>query len=136
MTIGNFVKTIQNIMRGDSGINGDAQRIEQMTWILFLKVYDAKEEDWEFHDDNYESIIPEELRWRNWAVDNKDGEALTGQGLLDFVNIRLFPALKELKINGKNADEEIHCQGGLRRQQPIHERRRTAQKGHQCHRRY
>lgn len=98
MTIGNFVKTIQNIMRGDSGINGDAQRIEQMTWILFLKVYDAKEEDWEFHDDNYESIIPEELRWRNWAVDNKDGEALTGQGLLDFVNNKLFPALKELKI--------------------------------------
>ena len=101
MTIGNFVKTIQNIMRGDSGINGDAQRIEQMTWILFLKVYDAKEEDWEFHDDNYESIIPEELRWRNWAVDNKDGEALTGQGLLDFVNMRLFPALKELKITEK-----------------------------------
>ncbi|MCW1713863.1 MULTISPECIES: type I restriction-modification system subunit M [Synergistaceae] len=98
MTIGNFVKTIQNIMRGDSGINGDAQRIEQMTWILFLKVYDAKEEDWEFHDDNYKSIIPEELRWRNWAVDKKDGEALTGQGLLDFVNIKLFPALKELKI--------------------------------------
>ena len=59
MTIGNFVKTIQNIMRGDSGINGDAQRIEQMTWILFLKVYDAKEEDWEFHDDNYESRPPE-----------------------------------------------------------------------------
>lgn len=98
MTIGNFVKTIQNIMRGDSGINGDAQRIEQMTWILFLKVYDAKEEDWEFHDDNYESILPEELRWRNWAVDKKDGEALTGQGLLDFVNNKLFPVLKELKI--------------------------------------
>jgi len=99
MGIGNFVKTIQNIMRGDSGINGDAQRIEQMTWLLFLKVYDAKEEDWEFHDDNYESIIPEELRWRNWAVDKKDGKALTGQGLLDFVNIKLFPALKGLKID-------------------------------------
>ena len=62
MSLGSFVKTIQNIMRGDSGINGDAQRIEQMTWLLFLKVYDAKEEDWEFHDDAYESIIPEELR--------------------------------------------------------------------------
>jgi type I restriction enzyme M protein len=85
-------------MRGDSGINGDAQRIEQMTWLLFLKVYDAKEEDWEFHDDNYESIIPEELRWRNWAVDNKDGKALTGQSLLDFVNNKLLPALKGLKI--------------------------------------
>lgn len=98
MSLGSFVKTIQNIMRGDSGINGDAQRIEQMTWLLFLKVYDAKEEDWEFHDDNYESIIPEELRWRNWAVDRKDGKAMTGQSLLDFVNNKLFPTLKELKI--------------------------------------
>ena len=101
MSIGNFVKTIQNIMRGDSGINGDAQRIEQMTGLLFLKVYDAKEEDWEFHEDDYESIIPEELRWRNWAVDNKDGRAMTGQSLLDFVNIKLFPTLKELKITEK-----------------------------------
>jgi type I restriction enzyme M protein len=98
MSLGSFVKTIQNIMRGDSGINGDAQRIEQMTWLLFLKVYDAKEEDWEFHDDDYESVIPEELRWRNWAVDRKDGKAMTGQSLLDFVNNRLFPTLKELKV--------------------------------------
>lgn len=98
MSLGNFVKTIQNIMRGDSGINGDAQRIEQMTWLLFLKVYDAKEEDWEFHDDAYESIIPEELRWRNWAVDRKDGKAMTGQSLLDFVNNKLFPTIKELKV--------------------------------------
>lgn len=98
MSLGNFVKTIQNIMRGDSGINGDAQRIEQMTWLLFLKVYDAKEEDWEFHDDDYESIIPEELRWRNWAVDRKDGKAMTGQSLLDFVNNNLFPMMKELKV--------------------------------------
>ena len=101
MSIGNFVKTIQNIMRGDSGINGDAQRIEQMTGLLFLKVYDAKEGDWEFHEDDYESIIPEELRWRNWAVDSKDGRAMTGQDLLDFVNIKLFPTLKELKITEK-----------------------------------
>ena len=98
MSIGNFVKTIQNIMRGDSGINGDAQRIEQMTSLLFLKVYDAKEVDWEFHDENYESIIPEELRWRNWAVDHKDGKCMTGQSLLDFVNIRLFPAMKNLIV--------------------------------------
>ena len=101
MSIGSFIKTIQNIMRGDSGINGDAQRIEQMTGLLFLKVYDAKEADWEFHDENYESILPEELRWRNWAVDHKDGKALTGQGLLDFVNIQLFPALKNITITEK-----------------------------------
>lgn len=99
MSLGSFVKTIQNIMRGDSGINGDAQRIEQMTWILFLKVYDAKEYDWEFHNDNYESIIPKEFRWRNWAVDNKDGKAMTGQTLLDFVNIGMFPTLKNLPVS-------------------------------------
>lgn len=62
MSLNGFVKTIQNIMRVDNGINGDAQRIEQMTWLLFLKVYDTKEEDWEFHNQNYVSIIPEELR--------------------------------------------------------------------------
>jgi len=101
MSIGTFVKTIQNIMWGDAGINGDAQRIEQMTCLLFLKVYDAKEEDWEFHDESYESIIPEEFRWRNWAVDRKDGKALTGQGLLDFVNTKLYPTLRNIVITDK-----------------------------------
>jgi len=85
-------------MRGDSGISGDAQRIEQMTWILFLKLYDAKEFDWEFNDDNYKSIIPENLRWRNWAVDKKDGKTLTGDELLNFVNNELFPKLKNLPV--------------------------------------
>ena len=107
MSLGSFVKSIQNIMRGDSGINGDAQRIEQMTWLLFLKVYDAKEEDWEFHDDNYKSIIPEELRWRNWAVDAKDGKAMTGQSLLDFVNNKLFPILKEMKVTENTPIKQI-----------------------------
>ena len=86
-------------MRNDAGINGDAQRIEQIVWILFLKVYDAKEENWEFYDDNFQSIIPEECRWRNWAVDNKDGKTLTGDALLSFVNNTLFPALKALPID-------------------------------------
>lgn len=107
MSIGNFVKTIQNIMRGDSGVNGDAQRIEQMTWMLFLKVYDTKEQDWEFHDDSYESIIPERLRWRNWAVDNKDGNAMTGQSLLDFVNKDLFPELKKIVITENTPIKKI-----------------------------
>lgn len=101
MSLGSFIRNLQNIMRGDSGINGDAQRIEQMTWMLFLKVYDAKEEDWEFHDDDYESIIPEKLRWRNWAVDHADGKAMTGQELLDFVNLELFPKLKAIEITEK-----------------------------------
>ena len=99
MSIGNIVKRIQDIMRMDKGVNGDAQRIEQMTWILFLKVYDAKEEIWEFRDDNYQSIIPEQYKWRNWAVDSKDGEALTGDKLLDFVDNHLFPTLKKTEID-------------------------------------
>lgn len=98
MSLGNFVKSIQNIMRGDSGINGDAQRIEQMTWLIFLKIYGAKEEIWEFTDSNYKSIIPIELRWQNWAKDDKDGVSLTGEPLLTFVNQKLFPTLKNLAI--------------------------------------
>jgi len=86
-------------MRNDSGVNGDAQRIEQIVWILFLKIYDAKEEMWEFHEESYQSIIPEGLKWRDWAVDEKDGEALTGDSLLDFVNNTLFPTLKNLEID-------------------------------------
>ena len=99
MEIGSFVKNVRNIMRGDAGINGDAQRIEQMTWMLFLKIYDQKEEQWEFNDPRYRSIIPDELRWRSWAVDRKDGKAPTGDTLLDFVNNRLFPALKSLPVD-------------------------------------
>jgi len=81
-------------MRMDAGINGDAQRIEQMVWMLFLKVYDAKEDDWELNEDNYESIIPEDLRWRNWAKADSNGHAMTGDKLLNFVNNTLFPVLK------------------------------------------
>ncbi len=86
-------------MRNDAGVSGDAQRIEQIVWMLFLKIYDAKEELWEFHDDHFESIIPETYRWRNWAVDNKDGQAMTGEALLNFVDKELFPALKNLEVD-------------------------------------
>jgi type I restriction enzyme M protein len=89
-----FIKRIRDIMRMDAGINGDAQRIEQMVWMLFLKVYDAKEDDWELNEDNYESIIPEDCRWRNWATADSNGHAMTGDKLLDFVNNVLFPVLK------------------------------------------
>ena len=81
MSLSNFVKRVRNIMRNDAGINGDAQRIEQMAWMLFLKVYDEKENDWELDDDDYKSIIPEECRWRNWAHDDGSGNALTGDEL-------------------------------------------------------
>ena len=89
-----FVKRIRDIMRNDAGINGDAQRIEQIAWMLFLKVYDTKEQDWEFDDEDYVSIIPEQCRWQNWAYDDKSGSAMTGDKLLNFVNNILFPVLK------------------------------------------
>lgn len=99
MAVSNFVKRIQDVMRNDAGVNGDAQRIEQIVWILFLKIYDAKEEIWECVNDDYKSIIPDELKWRNWAIDEKDGDALTGDALLDFINNKLFPSLKNLEID-------------------------------------
>ena len=98
MALTNFVKNIRNIMRNDAGINGDAQRIEQIAWMLFLKVYDEKENDWEFNEDDYRSFIPENCRWRNWAHDEGDGEAMTADRLLDFVNNTLFPTLKNLEV--------------------------------------
>lgn len=102
MAVNNIVKRLQNIMRQDAGINGDAQRIEQMVWMFFLKVYDTQEETWEYkakkEKQTFESIIPDKLRWRNWAVDEKDGNALTGESLLFFINNELFPALKGLEI--------------------------------------
>ena len=94
-----FVKRLRDIMRNDAGINGDAQRIEQIAWMLFLKVYDSKESDWRFDDKNYVSIIPEECRWINWAHDDKSGRAMTGDRLLDFVNNTLFPTLKKLPVD-------------------------------------
>lgn len=111
MSLNTFVKRIQDIMRNDAGVNGDAQRIEQMTWILFLKIYDSKEEIWELYDDNYSSIIPNELRWRNWAVDKKDGNALTADSLLDFVNNELFPGLKSLPIDENSTKSQIIVKG-------------------------
>lgn len=102
MAVNNIVKRLQNIMRQDAGINGDAQRIEQMVWMFFLKVYDTQEETWEYkakkEKQTFESIIPDKLRWRNWAVDEKDGNALTGESLLFFINNELFPTLKGLDI--------------------------------------
>ena len=97
--LGSFVKRLRDIMRNDAGINGDAQRIEQIAWMLFLKVYDAQEENWEFDEEDYVSIIPENCRWRNWAVDDGKGTALTGDQLLDFVNNTLFPVLKGLDVD-------------------------------------
>ena len=96
--LSNFVKRVRDIMRNDAGINGDAQRIEQIAWMLFLKVYDTKEDDWEWSEKDYQSIIPEPCRWRNWAHD-ENGKGITGDTLLEFVNNTLFPTLKKLPVD-------------------------------------
>lgn len=96
-----LIKTIRNLMRGDRGINGDAQRIEQMGWMLFLKIFDDKDIEREAMSDAYISPIPDRLKWRNWAADD---EGITGDELLDFIDNDLFPALKELPV-GKEDEQ-------------------------------
>ena len=100
--VNNIVKRLQNITRQDAGINGDAQRIEQMVWMFFMKVYDTQEWTWEYkaykHCNTFHSIIPEKYRWRNWAIGSKEGKALTGDALLHFINEELFPTLKTLLV--------------------------------------
>ena len=98
MSIETLIKRLQNIMRGDD-LAGTVQYLKQMIWMIFLKIYDAKEEEWELLDDNYQSIIPDRLKWRNWAVDNNDGKALTGDELIKFVNNDLIDTLKKLEVD-------------------------------------
>jgi type I restriction enzyme M protein len=100
MAISTTIKTIQDIMRKDAGVDGDAQRISQLVWMLFLKIFDDREKEYELMEENYISSIPKKLRWRNWAA---DPEGMTGDELSDFVNNELFPELKDLSL-GSEAD--------------------------------
>jgi type I restriction enzyme M protein len=93
MSISTTVKTIQDIMRKDAGVDGDAQRINQLVWMFFLKIFDDREEEKELLEDSYHSPIPERLRWRNWAA---NAEGITGEALADFINNDLFKTLKGL----------------------------------------
>ena len=96
--VSGIIKSIQDIMRKDVGVDGDAQRISQLVWMFFLKIFDDREEELELLEDEeneYVSPLPEELRWRSWATDR---EGMTGDGLFDFVNQQLFPTLKELGV--------------------------------------
>lgn len=95
MSISTTIKSIQDIMRKDAGVDGDAQRIAQMGWMLFLKIFDDREQEYELMEDNYSSPMPEKLRWRIWAA---DPEGITGEELLDFVNNDLFRTLKNLSF--------------------------------------
>ena len=97
--IGNIIKTLQNIMRKDQGVSGDAQRIEQLGWMITLKILDDKDAELELIQDDYTSPIPVELQWRNWAADS---EGITGDELKEFVDQKLFPGFKNLDISSGN----------------------------------
>ncbi len=94
--IGNIIKTLQNIMRKDQGVSGDAQRIEQLGWLLTLKIIDDKDKEAELLNAKYRSCIPKELQWRSWA---ENPEGMTGDELKNFVDQKLFPGLKNLDVS-------------------------------------
>jgi type I restriction enzyme M protein len=100
--VSGIIKSIQDIMRKDVGVDGDAQRISQLVWMFFLKIFDDREAELEILQDDYKSPLPDHLRWRSWA---KDPEGMTGDELSDFVNLQLFPTLKnKLNLQGEEAN--------------------------------
>lgn len=101
MSVRNIVKSIQDIMRQDTGVDGDAQRISQLCWMFFLKIIDAQDQQLELMQEGYRSPLPDKYKWRTWAA---NPEGITGEELLAFVNMDLFPALKDLSTSGKPGD--------------------------------
>lgn len=106
MSLANLIKRLQDIMRKDSGVDGDAQRLAQIVWLIFLKVYDYKEEEAELEDD-YTPVIPEGYRWRDWAIGESVKDQLTGPDLLDFVNNELIPVLGGNAITDEKGNQVI-----------------------------
>lgn len=100
MSVSTTIKSIQDIMRKDTGVDGDAQRLTQLVWMFFLKIFDDKEHEFALLDPDYKSPIPKRFQWRTWA---KDDEGLTGEQLNDFINTELFPKLKELPASNPRA---------------------------------
>ena len=98
MAISGLTKALKDIMRMDEGINGDAQYIGQIAWLLFLKAFDYKEQEWELLEDDYKSVMPEKYQWRNWAAQD---EGITGDALLKFIE-QMFDDIKSLDISTDN----------------------------------
>ncbi|MBV9108142.1 MAG: SAM-dependent DNA methyltransferase [Gemmatimonadetes bacterium] len=112
MNLSSTIKSIQDIMRKDDGVDGDAQRLGQLTWMLFLKVFDQREEEWEDDDPRYRSPLPERMRWRNWAAyvsgpDGKKKPQIGASEIIPFVET-LFVALKALDPSQSPRHRVIH----------------------------
>ncbi|GJG85949.1 restriction endonuclease EcoEI subunit M [Gemmatimonadetes bacterium T265] len=108
MSLGTTIKAIQDIMRKDVGVDGDAQRIGQLGWLLFLKIFDDRDQERELLDEGYTSPVPAALQWRAWAADD---EGLTGDALLEFVNGTLFPTLKRIEVVRRPGDASAVVRG-------------------------
>jgi type I restriction enzyme M protein len=104
MNVRTTVKSIQDIMRQDVGVDGDAQRISQLCWMFFLKIIDDQDLELEVMQKGYRSPIPEKLQWRSWAA---NPEGMTGDALMAFVNDKLFPTLKELPGTGQDGRRRV-----------------------------
>src|SRR3989304_4906586 len=104
MSVRNTVKSIQDIMRQDTGVDGDAQRISQLCWMFFLKIIDDQDQELELLDPTYKSPIPAKFQWRAWAA---NPEGITGDPLLAFINDELFPKLKDLSVTGKGKHRRL-----------------------------
>ena len=112
MNLSSTIKSIQDIMRKDDGVDGDAQRLGQLTWMLFLKVFDQREEEWEDDNKKYKSPMPERYRWRNWAAyivdaDGKKKPQIAASDLVPFINNELFPALKDQIDASKSPQHKV-----------------------------
>src|SRR5271163_2917966 len=116
MIVRTTVKSIQDVMRQDVGVDGDAQRISQLCWMFFLKIIDDQDQELELTRDDYRSPIPKKLQWRSWAA---NPEGITGDELLAFINNELFPTLKELRRQARRPPPR--GQGRVRGRLQLHE---------------
>ncbi|MCA6518823.1 MAG: SAM-dependent DNA methyltransferase, partial [Pseudanabaena sp. M110S1SP2A07QC] len=102
--LGGNIKSLRNFMRKDAGVSGDGQRIEQLGWLLFLKILDASDRELELLKDDFVSVVPEPLRWGSWAADK---EGMTGDALQKFIDQDLFPTLRNLDLSTGNQRARI-----------------------------
>src|ERR1700688_2678797 len=109
MSVRATVKSIQDIMRQDTGVDGDAQRISRLCWMFFLKIIDDQDQELELLSADYRSPIPKQYQWRTWAA---NPEGITGEELLGFVNGELFPTLKNLPASAQHSDRS-HVVNGV-----------------------
>ena len=118
MSVRTLIKSIQNLMRQDTGVDGDAQRISQLCWMFFLKIIDDQDQELELMQPGYVSPIPKRYQWRAWAA---DPEGITGEELLAFIDDDLFPALKNLRMTGPHGNRRRVRPRRVRRCPQLHE---------------